>query len=662
MKTKPLCLLVLLLWLVMPVNAQPQAELAAAHMSDTALVNDLLQKSKENLSESSDKAIALAIEARTLAEKIDFKKGQAYAYKNIGLGYLSQGKYIEALQNYQLSLTIFEAIKFDEGIANLLGNMGVIYYYQGDNIKALDYYLKSLKIAERTGNKLRIMSMLNNVGAIYGLKKSTYDKALQYYLKALPLCEALGDKDGLGGISVNVGDIYFQQNNDEKALQYFNNALKAYGSNAEGSPNAYNAIGKLYLKEGKLELALKNHLDGLAIAKKLNDKLKTAESLIGIANVYVKKEEYNAALDYFKQAEQPAIEINATNILFELYKSMAMSYSKTEDFSNAFKYERLFSSVKDTIYNNEADKKLATIQFDFDLEKKQGEINLLTKDKLLQDLNLKREKVAKNISIAGLAVAFIIALIIYRNYRNKIKVNKILDRQNAEIESLILNILPQEVANELQKTGNATPRYYESASVLFTDFKSFSTLADALSPQEVVTELNECFVAFDDIVVKYNLEKIKTIGDSYMCAGGIPTPDENHYINIIKAGMEIRDYMNTRNATRILSNLPPWDIRIGVNTGSLVAGVVGRKKYAYDIWGGTVNIASRMESNGEPGKVNISAATFEFIKHKYACTHRGKIMAKNVGEVDMYFVDYEISDSIEDSVLVARDISLPSLI
>ena len=295
------------------------------------------------------------------------------------------------------------------------------------------------------------------------------------------------------------------------------------------------------------------------------------------------------------------------------------------------------------MYNIDTDKKLTGLQFVFDIQKKQAQVDLLTKDKALQELDLKRQKIAKNTLIGGLSLVFVITLILFRNYRNKIKVNKILDRQNAEIESLLLNILPQEVAHELQKTGNATPRFYEKASVLFTDFKNFSKFADELSPQEVVSELSECFVAFDEIIEKNNLEKIKTIGDSYMCAGGIPTPYDEHPLDMINASLEIQQYINDRNEKRALVNLPAWDIRIGVNTGPIVAGVVGKKKYAYDIWGGTVNVASRLESNGEAGRVNISAATHELIKHKYACTYRGKILAKNVGEVEMYFVDHKLS-------------------
>ena len=228
---------------------------------------------------------------------------------------------------------------------------------------------------------------------------------------------------------------------------------------------------------------------------------------------------------------------------------------------------------------------------------------------------------------------------LYRNYRMKAKTNEILDRKNAEIERLLLNILPAEIANELKAEGVSTPRYFDQASVLFTDFKSFTKMADVLSPQELVAELNECFMAFDDIIEMHKLEKIKTIGDSYMCAGGIPTPDNNHVHNILKAAFDIMKYLDVWNEKRIKSGQSPWELRIGIHVGPVVAGVVGKKKYAYDIWGSTVNIASRMESAGEPGKVNVSEKVYEIIKDKYHCHYRGKISAKNIGDVDMYFVD-----------------------
>jgi class 3 adenylate cyclase len=237
-----------------------------------------------------------------------------------------------------------------------------------------------------------------------------------------------------------------------------------------------------------------------------------------------------------------------------------------------------------------------------------------------------------------LAGVFIIVFILYRNYRQKVKTNKILDKQKEEIESLLLNILPAEVAKELQQRGYATSRYYETVTVLFTDFKSFTKLAEGLSPNELVAELNDYFMAFDLIIDRYKLEKIKTIGDAYMCAGGVPLENAAQALSAVGAGLEIQEYVRTRNVSRMEMGLPPWELRVGIHTGAVVAGVVGIKKYAYDIWGDTVNIASRMESSGEVGKVNISGTTYELVKDQFSCTYRGKIDAKNKGQIDMYFV------------------------
>ncbi len=614
---------------------------------DTTLVNSLLQQSKGYFTDSPAKAIDLATQAKVLAENIHFQKGEAYALKNIGITYYFQGKYLEALEHYSQSLNIFKEIKDNVGIANMYNNIGVAYYDQGDNAKALENYLQSLKFAELSGDKLRILSALNNVGGVYNQKYATHDKALQFYLKALPICEELGNQHELGAISVNIGSIYFDKQENTKAMVYFNKALKAYG-NAEGSLNAYNAIGKLYTSEKNFDLALKNQNQALALAEKLNVPISIVQSLKGLGNAYVKKGDYINAISYYKKAEILALEIRANNELKDIYQEMPMAYAKSADYVNAFKYQSLFSNIKDTLYNIETDKKLGSLQFDFDLQKKQGEINLLTKDKALNELQIRRQKFARNAFAGGLALVFLIAVLIFKNYRAKVKTNKILDQQKVQIEDLLLNILPSEVAKELQLKGQATPRNYESVSVMFTDFKSFTTLADKLSPQELVKELNTCFIAFDDIIEKYNLEKIKTIGDSYMCAGGIPSPDEKRAYNIVKASLDIQEYIVSNNKRRMEAGSEPWDLRIGIHVGPVVAGVVGKKKYAYDIWGSTVNIASRMESNGVAGQVNISASTYELVKNEFACVYRGKINAKNVGEIDMYFVEKEIRFSIDN--------------
>ena len=175
--------------------------------------------------------------------------------------------------------------------------------------------------------------------------------------------------------------------------------------------------------------------------------------------------------------------------------------------------------------------------------------------------------------------------------------------------------------------------------MLFTDFKGFTKIAEKLTPAELVEELNNCFLEFDRIIDKHHLEKIKTIGDAYMCAGGIPIANETNPVDIVHAGLEIKEFMENLKKDREARGEDYWELRIGIHTGPVIAGVVGKNKFAYDIWGDAVNTASRMESSGIPGKVNISGETYELVKDRFICTHRGKIQAKNKGEIDMYIVE-----------------------
>jgi class 3 adenylate cyclase len=216
--------------------------------------------------------------------------------------------------------------------------------------------------------------------------------------------------------------------------------------------------------------------------------------------------------------------------------------------------------------------------------------------------------------------------------------HKLIEEEKAKSDELLLNILPEQTANELKEKGYATPQHYELVSVLFTDFKGFTKLAEKITPQEVIEELNYCFTAFDKILEKHNLEKIKTIGDAYMAAGGIPIANRTNPIDAVRAGLEMQAFMAQWKKQKEAEGLPVWELRLGIHTGEIIAGVVGKKKFAYDIWGDTVNLASRMESGGEANKVNISGGTYELIKDHFVCEYRGKLNAKNKGYVDMYFV------------------------
>jgi class 3 adenylate cyclase len=212
-------------------------------------------------------------------------------------------------------------------------------------------------------------------------------------------------------------------------------------------------------------------------------------------------------------------------------------------------------------------------------------------------------------------------------------------KEKSKSENLLLNILPKDVADELKEKGYNEPVYYKAATVLFTDFQGFTQIAEKMSPKELVTELDRCFSYFDSLMERYNLEKLKTIGDSFMCAGGIPVENNTHAIDCVLAALEIQSFMNQMRELRIQKRLDYWELRLGINSGSLVAGVIGEKKFAYDIWSDTVNTASRCESSGVAGRINISGNTFNLVKSFFECEYRGKVSAKHKGEIDMYFVN-----------------------
>lgn len=209
-------------------------------------------------------------------------------------------------------------------------------------------------------------------------------------------------------------------------------------------------------------------------------------------------------------------------------------------------------------------------------------------------------------------------------------------------DQLLLNILPAETAEELKATGTARAKDYGEVTVMFVDFAEFTAITNSLPPDELVAQLHHCFSAFDAISKKYGIEKIKTIGDAYMCAGGLPLPNATHAFDVTNAALEIVSFMEEYNRQRSAAGAPMFRVRIGINTGSVVAGIVGTVKFAYDVWGNAVNIASRMESSSEPDKVNISQSTYLRIKDSFNCRWRGKIKAKGIPEMDMYFVEGRI--------------------
>jgi class 3 adenylate cyclase/tetratricopeptide (TPR) repeat protein len=605
--------------------------------NDSTKVHTLINLGMAYLSVDIDEAIKYGKEARDLAEEVNHTKGLGYALKLLGMGYAYQSNSSEADSQFKASLAVFESINFKDGISNILNNLGSLNYNLGEDTKSIEYHLKSLKIAEEINNKMRIATNLTNIGTVYSNKAETINKALDYFLKALPVFEELKYKDGIGTTTVNIGEIYFNKGMYDSALTFFQTSIKMYQGTADAAL-ALSYVGEIYAQQGDFENAFNYHNQAVEVTEKLGAQQFLAQSLLSLAKTENKKGDLKKSIETYRRAQKISEGIKARQEVKKSYESLAEAYARLGDFKNAYLYESLLTKVKDTLYNTDEDKKKQQLQFNFDIEKKESQIQI-------QGATIERQK---TINIAAGISGFLLLMLAvgsYQRYKFVRKTNKIIKDERDRSKELLLNILPEETARELETHGFAQSRYYESATVLFTDFKGFSTIAGKLSPQDLVAELNDYFMAFDEIVGKHNLEKIKTIGDAYMCAGGIPTTNASHPLDAVKAALAMQSYMDKKNEERRKNGIEVWELRVGIHTGPIVAGVVGKKKYAYDIWGDTVNIASRMESNGEPGKVNISSSTYTHIKEQYPCLYRGKISAKNIGEVDMYFVNVAESNT-----------------
>jgi len=324
----------------------------------------------------------------------------------------------------------------------------------------------------------------------------------------------------------------------------------------------------------------------------------------------------------------------ACSCLYDAYKAMGKG-------NEALVYLEKMRIVKDRLHAGETAKKLE--QMEFAKIMLQDSIAKAEEARLVQEAHeeeVRKEKQTRNyLGGAGL-LALLLAGGFYSRWRYVKKSKVIVEKEKDRSNNLLLNILPADIAEELKIYGKAEARDFDMVSILFTDFKGFTEQSAKMSASDLVNEINVCFEAFDGIMDKYGIEKIKTIGDAYMAAGGLPAPTDDSVKNTVLAALGMQAFIIERKAAKSAKGEMAFEMRVGIHTGPVVAGIVGVKKFQYDIWGDTVNTASRIESNGEVGKVNISQATYELLKDdpQFAFESRGKIEAKGKGEMDMYFV------------------------
>jgi len=471
---------------------------------------------------------------------------------------------------------------------------GNLYISLKENSKAI-YYLKKGLDSWKTewSDKEILIDLYYTKAYLY----STLDSQLYYYQLAYQIALETHNVKFQELTLRNIGSAYAVSGQNELAKTYLKRTL-----NLALKRNAYTTLFYLY-----------NNLAGLSSNNKL------------VSN-YIDSAIYFATLSGDLQDLQMA------------YQNRALFYSNTGQYEKGYKQLWKSQELKDSLFNIDKINAFAEMEQKYESEKKANEIKLLQREKYIANLKASRN-LGINFGLGGALVGFIfVALAFYSQNKKKQKLNTELSIEKKKSDDLLLNILPGEIAEELKQKGSAEAKLYDHVTVLFTDFIDFTGMSVKLNAKDLVAEIHHCFKEFDRIIMEQGLEKIKTIGDAYIAVCGLPAEDKYHARKVIKAAIAIKEFMITYKAERQTNDKPFFELRIGVNSGPLVAGIVGVKKFAYDIWGDTVNLAARMEQNSEAGKINISGPTYELIKDEFTCEYRGKIAAKNKGEIDMYFV------------------------
>lgn len=513
-------------------------------------------------------------------------------------------------------------------IANCLSEKGVAAMYLGRYGKALDALQKGLLIQEQISDSVGMQASFNYIATIHHAQ-SDYDLAKYYYSKSLGIAERTKRKRKLAVLQNNLGVLAEDQGNFLEALNYHSESLSLWEAMNDTAwiSVSLRQIGKCYSQQGQLLQALVSYEKAYELSKQSGSSHRNvARIAVSLGELKLKMGDFKGAREWCQGAYDLSLKHNILVGIQESSECLTVAHEELGNHRNALKFYKLSQQMRDSIYGNERMKELTQLELNFQFEKEQLADSLeFVKTTLIQDKKISNQRIGL-VGIGAVTLSmFLLALVVYYGKRKS--------------DSLLLNILPAQVANELKKSGQSKAKRLDNVTVLFTDFKGFTTMSEVLPPEELVAEIHHCFSAFDAIMSKYQVEKIKTIGDAYMAAGGIPIPRENTAKDVVSAAIEMRDFMKKRAEELAEKGRMAFEMRIGIHTGTVVAGIVGTKKFQYDIWGDAVNTAARMESSGMEGKINISNATYELVKNDFNCLSRGKITAKGKGEMEMYFVE-----------------------
>ncbi|MBO6881643.1 adenylate/guanylate cyclase domain-containing protein, partial [Winogradskyella sp.] len=504
---------------------------------------------------------------------------------------------------------------------------GNALYFKGNNSKAIDAYLKSLNYAEKAKDKRSMGYLQISIADTYAAMENK-EYAEKYYTKGIAMLREVKDSINLASALLNAGDWSITHQKYDEALAYFNESSLIFKKLDNPLGRAYNLgnIGIVHAEQNNDLLAENNINEAIAILEELDDYYAISIYLTYLADIYADKENFDLAFKYANRGLALAKKNGLKKEISDANLKLSELYDKAGNIELAHRHYKDYIIYRDSVRNIKEVQRISNA--------------MTSKAQTEAELANQKQKTQNILMWASVGVLFLIGLLAYGLFKRHKFVkatNKIIAAEKQRSDDLLLNILPEDTAKELKDKGRVEAKKYPQVTVLFSDFKGFTKYAENLSPEVLVQTIDHYFSKFDLIMEKYDLEKIKTIGDAYMAAGGLNFDNEKHAEHMVLAAKEMNDFVATAKLDDITD--ATFDIRIGINTGPVVAGVVGTKKFAYDIWGDTVNIAARMESSSEAGRINISEDTYRLVKDAFDCEYRGKLAVKNRGELNMYFVN-----------------------
>jgi class 3 adenylate cyclase len=569
---------------------------------------------------SFDKEIDTWIETLGWLEEINNIEWMITANRALSLAYVANGEYDNAIPNLSRTYDLHLSLDPDDPeIYQYFVEIAIIFRNRGETRKAIGYLNKALKPMKKSKNLLAEARIHSILAEIY-FDFDKYDDAIKHNNKAISIAK----KNQFNKI---LAASYLVESEIDEAMQNYPSALKNYKLHLaviqEIEEREKIREESLWKRQYEVERGEKEFT--LLIA---NEELQDFE----LEQLRLEKEKDQADLNLLKQQktsreielQNQVLKANDAKQELKISKSNFKSEQQALEIENLKKEKQISGLIIENQVNQEREDRKS--------------IELLETNNELAKMELDRQRNLKNrtrwIGSLVVLIAILLTIFLFRERKNR----KIINAEKDKSDRLLLNILPKEIADQIKASGRAAPKVYASVSVLFTDFSGFTRLSEKMAPTDVLKNLETMFLKFDKIAEENNMERIKTIGDGYMCAGGLPVPNKNNAIKAVKAGLEFLEATRAFNQEQENSGLEVWKLRVGINTGPVVAGVIGIKKFAYDIWGDTVNLASRAESHGVENQLNITENTYQLIKDTFECEHRGEIEVKNLGKVNMYIV------------------------